>query len=82
MQLGISNAPSNFQEYMNYAIPDPLDVFSLAYLDDNLMYGNTEEQYVEHVKWVIQCRLEVVLFSKLQKCKYHTLPVQYLGLNK
>jgi hypothetical protein len=40
MQFGTTNAPADFQGYINDTIRDALDRFASAYLDDILIYSN------------------------------------------
>jgi hypothetical protein len=54
MQFGTTNAPADFQGYINNAIGEALDDFASAYLDDVLIYSNSEEEHVSHVKWIMQ----------------------------
>jgi len=50
MQPGTTNPPAHFQGYINNTIREALDDFASAYLDDILIYSNSEEEHVEHVK--------------------------------
>jgi len=44
MPFGLTNAPSTFQDMMNHVLSNMLDVGVLAYMDDILVYGVTEER--------------------------------------
>jgi len=59
---------------------EAMDDFALAYLDDILIYSNSEEKHGEHVRWVIRCLLEAGLDWKPEKCEFHKQTVRYLGL--
>jgi len=61
MQFGTTNAPADFQGYINNAIREALDDFASAYLDDGLIYSDSEEEHVGHVKWIMQRLLEAGL---------------------
>jgi hypothetical protein len=50
MQFGTTNAPADFQGYTNNAISEALDDFASAYLDDALIFSDSEEEHVGHVK--------------------------------
>jgi hypothetical protein len=50
MQFGTTNAPADFQGYINHTIREALDYFASAYLDDILIYNNSIEEHEEHVK--------------------------------
>jgi hypothetical protein len=45
MPFGLTNAPSAFQALMNQALRPYLDPFVLLYLDDILIYNESEEQH-------------------------------------
>jgi len=80
MQFGTTNAPADFQGYINNIIREALDDFASAYLDDVLIYSDSEEQHVGHVKWIMQRLLEAGLYLKPEKCEFHKVTVRYLGL--
>ena len=80
MQFGTTNAPADFQGYINNAIREDLDEFASAYLDDVLIYSDSEETHVGYVKWIMQLLLEAGLYLKPEKCEFHKETVRYLGL--
>jgi len=80
MQLGTTNAPADFQGYINNAIREALDDFASAHLDDVLIYSYSDEEHVGHDKWIMQQLLEARLYLKPEKCEFHKETVRYLGL--
>jgi hypothetical protein len=54
MQFGTTNAPANFQGYINNTIRESLDRFASADLDDILIYTNSIEEHEEHIKWIMK----------------------------
>ncbi len=38
MPFGLSNAPANFQGYINKVLAEKLDIFIIVYLDNILIY--------------------------------------------
>jgi len=80
MQFGTTNAPADFQGYVNDTIREALDRFASAYLDDILIYSNSIEEHEEHVKWVMERLLKAGLYLKPEKCEFHKETVKYLGL--
>ena len=54
MPFGLTNAPSTFQDMMNHVLSDMLDVGVLAYMDDILVYADTEEGHDRTVKEVLK----------------------------
>lgn len=49
-------------------------------MDDVLIYSDSEEEHVGHVKWFMQRLLEAGLYLKPAKCKFHKQRVRCLGL--
>jgi len=80
MQFGTTNAPADFQGYINNAIREALDEFASVYLDDVLIYSDSEEEYIHHVKWIMQRLLKAGLYLKPEKCEFHKEIVRYLWL--
>jgi hypothetical protein len=79
MPFGLTNAPAIFQSYINSVLSDLLDICCIVYLDDILIYSNSEEEHVRHVQTVLERLIEVKLYAKLSKCEFHTREVGYLG---
>ena len=54
MSFGLANAPATFQAYINRALSDLLDVCCVVYLDDILIYSDSEAQHEKHVRMVLE----------------------------
>jgi Reverse transcriptase (RNA-dependent DNA polymerase) len=54
MSFGLTNAPSVFQALMNDVLRKFLDDFVVVYLDDLIIYSNSEEEHLQHVETVLQ----------------------------
>jgi len=54
MPFGLTNAPSTFQDMMNHVFSDMLDVGILAYMDDILVYADTEKKHDDTVREVLK----------------------------
>ena len=80
MPFGLCNAPGTFQNYINEAVRDYLDHFCTAYLDDILVYSDTEEQHTEHVLKVLRRLRERNLQLDIDKCEFNVTKIKYLGL--
>jgi hypothetical protein len=79
MPFGLANAPATFQSYINRALSDLLDQCCVVYLDDILIYSQSEEEHILHVKKVLD-RLRVYrLYAKRSKCRFHVQEVHFLG---
>ena len=72
MPFGLSNAPANFQGYINKILAKKLDVFVIVYLDDILIYTKDKGQgHVETVRWVPDLLNKNGFFANLKKCRFH-----------
>jgi hypothetical protein len=80
MQFGTTNAPADVQGYINNAIRKALDDFASAHMDNVLIYSDSEEEHVGHVKWIMQRLLKAGLYLKPEKCEFHKKTVRYLGM--
>ena len=54
MPFGLTNAPTVFQHMANDIFRDFLDIFTIIYLDDILIYSKTQEEHNNHVRQVLQ----------------------------
>ena len=54
MPFGLTNAPASFQRLINAALKGYLDVFCTAYLDDIIIFSESEKEHTEHVRKVLQ----------------------------
>jgi len=80
MQIGTTNAPANVQRYINNTRREALDNCASAYLDDVLIYSNSEKEHIGHDNCSIQQLSEAGLYLKPEKCKFHKETVRYLAL--
>jgi hypothetical protein len=54
MSFGLTNAPAFFMNMMNSVFMDYLDKFVVVFIDDILIYSQSEEEHVNHLKMVLQ----------------------------
>jgi len=59
-----------FQDMMNHVFPDILDVRLLVYMDDILVYTNTQEEHDQRVRQVLQRLQENRLTVSQDKCMW------------
>ena len=79
MPFGLTNAPAVFQHMANDIFRDFLDIFTIIYLDDILIYSKTQEEHNNHVRQVLQRLREFGLYAKLEKCCFDRNQVEFLG---
>ena len=52
MSFGLANAPSVFQRYVNNVLKEHIDRGVVVYIDDILIYANSEEELIKLTKSV------------------------------
>nr|GEV23785.1 hypothetical protein [Tanacetum cinerariifolium] len=79
MPFGLSNTLSTFQSLVNEVFRQYLRKFVLVFFDYILIYSQTVEDHVLHLKVVLEIMRHHKLFSKRIKCVFGTKKVEYLG---
>jgi hypothetical protein len=79
MSFGLTNAPAFFMNLMNNVFMDYLDKFVVVFIGDILIYSQSEEEHVDHLKIVLQRLREHQLYEKLSKCEFCIDEVLFLG---
>src|SRR5882724_6949443 len=79
MPMGLTNAPTTFQAFMNHIFQDMTDIFIVIYLDDNLIFSDSLEDHWVHVQHVLEHLHKYDLHSKPEKCLFHTQKIEFLG---
>lgn len=80
MPFGLCNAPGTFQSFINHTLREFLDRFTSAYLDDVLVYSESEEEHVQHNIQVLTKLREAGLYLDIRKTEFHVKRVKYLGM--
>jgi hypothetical protein len=76
--MGLKNAPACFQRAMDKLLEGLLDD-TLAYLDDVLVYSNTEEEHLKALERYLERVSEAGLLLKWRKCHLFQREVRFLG---
>jgi len=53
MQFGFTNALAIFQRRINSMLGEHLDEFVMVYLNNIIIYLDSEEKYKKYVEWVL-----------------------------
>lgn len=80
MPMGLRNAPATFQALMNSIYYDVIDDLLVVYLDDLLIYSNSKEEHIRHLRLVLQRLKDNQLFLGKNKYELMTSETEFLGL--
>jgi hypothetical protein len=79
MPFGVTNGPATFQRYINTVLDEYLDDFATAYVDDILIYSESYDKHIEHVRLVLERLRTAGLQASLSKCEFHITETRFLG---
>src|SRR5277367_314991 len=79
MPFGLTNAPATFQTLMNTVLRPYIDKFVLVYLDDILVYSNSKEEHLHHLKLVFEALRKHKLFARPLKCTFDKPTAEFCG---
>ncbi len=79
MPFGLTNAPTTFMDRMNCVFQPFLDRFVMVFIDDIMVYSQSDIKHEEHLRQVSQVLGEQRLFAKLKKCEFWIQEVAFLG---
>ncbi|WMV41713.1 hypothetical protein MTR67_035098 [Solanum verrucosum] len=54
-------------------------MFVIVFIDDNLIYSRSQNEYVDHLRVVLQVLKDQQLFAKFSKCEFLLRSVAFLG---
>ena len=79
MPFGLPNAPSTFMRLMNEILRDFIGKFVIVYLDDILVFSQTEEEHLKHLRYVLERLQQEKLLLNVNKCTFMKSNLVYLG---
>ena len=75
--FGLAQAPAYFQALISKVL-NGLHAFTMAYLDDIIIFSRNEAEHLEHLKIIFQRLKEAGLKLKWSKCEYRNTGIQPL----
>ncbi|KAI2657358.1 Transposon Ty3-I Gag-Pol polyprotein [Labeo rohita] len=79
MPFGLVNSPCVFQTFVNDIFRDILNQWVIIYIDDILIFSDTRDLHVQHVRAVLQRLIDNQLNIKFEKCEFHQTVTSFLG---
>ena len=77
MQFRLINVPAIFQKRINSVLGEHLDEFIIAYLNNIIIYSNSEKEYFQYVKWVLQRLADKKMPVAIKKYKFYTIKTEF-----
>jgi len=78
--FSLYNAPAMFQNYINYILYNALNNYCTAYLNNVLIFLKIRAEHIKHVNEIIQRLSNAGLQININKSKFYTTKIKYLGL--
>ena len=79
MAFGLTGAPGTFQGALNATLAPGLRKFVLIFFDDILVYSQSLEEHIDHLRQVFQWLRADKWKLKMSKCKFARESISYLG---
>ncbi|KAJ8481441.1 hypothetical protein ONZ45_g15313 [Pleurotus djamor] len=79
MQQGDCNAPATYQALMNHLFAPYIGIFMYVYLDDIIIFSDTLEDHIKHVKIVIDILKKEKLYLAAHKLHFLCKELRVLG---
>ena len=79
MPFGLTNAPATFCNLINVVFYEFEDRFVVVYLDDIVIYSESLEDHLEHLRKVLSKLMGHQLYVKNEKCEFAQQEIMFLG---
>ena len=77
MQFRLINVPATFQKRINSMLGEYLDEFIIAYLNNIIIYSNSEEEHFQYVKQVLQRLADKKMPVAIKKCEFYMTKTKF-----
>ena len=78
MPFGLTNTPATFMDLRHRVFQPYLDQFLLVFVDDILIYSQSEKEHEDHLRVVQQLLRDHQLYTKFSKCEFWLTEVRIL----
>ena len=79
MPFGLTNVPVSFTDFIHMVFKPYFDQFVMVFVDDILIYSQSERKHEDHLRIVLQLLRDHQLYVKFSKCKFWLTEVKFLG---
>ena len=79
MPFGLTNVPAAFMDLMHRIFQPYLDQFVVVFVDDILIYSQSEWEHEYHLRIVLQLLRNHQLYAKFSKYEFWLIEVRFLG---
>ena len=79
MPFGLTNAPAAFMDLMHRVFQPYLDQFFVVFVDDILIYSQSEREHEDHLRIVLHLLRDHQMYAKFSKCEFWLIEVRFLG---
>ena len=79
MPFGLTNTLAAFMDLMHRVFQPYLDQFVVVFVDDILIYSQSEWEHEYHLRIVLQFLRDHQLYAKFSKCEFGLTEVRFLG---
>ncbi|KAJ2936688.1 hypothetical protein H1R20_g395, partial [Candolleomyces eurysporus] len=79
MPMGFRNAPTIHQHRVSRALKQYIGKFCHVYLDDIIIWSDSVEEHLRHVRLVLEALREHKLYLNPKKCKFMQTSINFLG---
>ena len=77
MQFGLINVLAIFQKRINSVLGKHLDKFVMAYLDNIIIYSNSEKEHFQYVEQVLQRLINKKMLVAIKKCEFYIIKTEF-----
>ena len=77
MPFGLTNAPAAFMDLMHRVFQPYLDQFVVVFVDNILIYSQSEWEHEYHLRTVLQLLRDHQLYAKFSKCEFWLTEVSF-----